>query len=169
MIHVTVPHMPENADPYVAPSPAASSESHALRFAWAETLRQWRLPASNQASGATRAEAMTSAARARLSDVPVALQSDVRRVLAGLTDALSKALGSFKTVWPATAIRLVTLEDQSVLLEWILVDRRFGVMMTTEQGESGWFFVFSAGSSERYEAGTMDQLDLARLVRMMLI
>lgn len=156
------------AGPYCAPSPAAGADSYALQQIWADALRQWRLPATHQADGAAMARSMTQAAYGQLPEVPPVLAQDVKELLARTTESLSRVCAGFPPLFPVSPIRLATLEDESVLVEWILSDRRVGFLLSNHQGESGWFFVYSAGSSERYEAGTMDQLDLDRMLRMMI-
>ena len=68
--------------------------------------------------------------------------------------------------WPP--LRLVTLEDFSYLLEWTFLDRRLGFSFESDPKDSGWYYVYSHNSSERCESGTMDQLELSRLIGMML-
>jgi len=65
-------------------------------------------------------------------------------------------------------LRLSLLEDSSYLLEWTFEDRRLGFSFEQSQKDSGWYFVLSTASSERYESGTMDQLEMSRLIKMML-
>lgn len=65
-------------------------------------------------------------------------------------------------------LRLAVLEDSSYLLEWTFKDRRLGFLFERDPKDSGWYYVYSSGSSERYESGTMDQLDMSRLVKMAL-
>lgn len=61
-------------------------------------------------------------------------------------------------------LRLSELEDGSVLLEWTFKDRRLGFTFEPDPNDSGWYYVFSRGQSERYESGTMDQLEIERLI-----
>jgi hypothetical protein len=65
-------------------------------------------------------------------------------------------------------LRLAALEDSSYLLEWTFKDRRLGFSFEPDPNESGWYYVYSSGSSERYESGTMDQLEMNRLIAMTL-
>jgi hypothetical protein len=61
-------------------------------------------------------------------------------------------------------LRLAALEDSSYLLEWTFKDRRLGFSFESDPKDSGWYYVYSRGSSELYESGTMDQLELRRLI-----
>jgi len=155
------------ADPYCAPSQAASADSYTLQCIWAEVLIQWRRPATHQTQGTTMARAMTQPAYAALPEVPSSTQQAAEELLAKLTASLGELLASLDSAVEFRPIRLAPLDDNSAVLEWIRADRRLGFLLSGEQGETGWFFVYSNGSSERYEAGTMDQLDLNRMIRMM--
>jgi hypothetical protein len=64
-------------------------------------------------------------------------------------------------------IHLALLEDGSIVLEWIRHDRRCGFSLGPDSGLSGWFYVYSAGSSSHSESGSMDQLEMHRLIAMM--
>jgi hypothetical protein len=77
------------------------------------------------------------------------------------------ALGKMETSH-LPALRAVETEDEAVVLEWTFGDRRLGFSFESNPEESGWYFVMSSGSSERYEAGSLDQLEMTRLVRMTL-
>ncbi|MBM4260079.1 MAG: hypothetical protein FJ145_01405 [Deltaproteobacteria bacterium] len=59
-------------------------------------------------------------------------------------------------------LRLAALDDGSVLLEWTFKDRRLGFTFEADPNDYGWYYVFSRGQSERYESGTMDQLEIER-------
>jgi hypothetical protein len=61
-------------------------------------------------------------------------------------------------------LRLSALEDSSYLLEWTFKDRRLGFSFEPDPKDSGWYYVYSKGSSELYESGTMDQLEIERLI-----
>lgn len=72
---------------------------------------------------------------------------------------------------PAAAVpplHTATADDGAFLIEWIFSDRRLGFSLEPTPEESGWYFVRSHGSSERFEAGTLDQLELPRLVELAL-
>lgn len=98
--------------------------------------------------------------------------------LAGVPDPYKQAivlvLNQFVTSLPKRettslpSIRLTALDDLSYLLEWTFEDRRLGFSFEANPKESGWYFVLSTASSERYESGTMDQLEMSRLIRMMM-
>jgi hypothetical protein len=89
-------------------------------------------------------------------------------------EAIARLLNQFANFVPQTEpskfphLRLAALEDSSYLLEWTLRDRRLGFSFEPDAKESGWYYVYSSGSSERYESGSMDQLEMARLIAMTL-
>jgi hypothetical protein len=168
MTEVLVPGPLRYADPYCAPSQAAGADSYTLQRIWADVLSEWRLPATHQVQGIAMARAMTQSAYSTLHEVPSSLQQAARDLLAEITASLGDFLAPLNPAAESWPIRLAPLDDQSALLEWIRADRRLGFLLSDEQGEAGWFFVYSNGCSERYEAGTMDQLDLNRMVRMMI-
>lgn len=99
----------------------------------------------------------------QLAEIPAptreAIQDILQRFASSVSDAVSRKLPS---------LRLASLEDESYLLEWTFADRRLGFSFEPNPKESGWYFVLSTDSSERYESGTMDQLEMSRLVKMML-
>jgi hypothetical protein len=66
------------------------------------------------------------------------------------------------------ALRFMVLEHSSYLLEWTFTDRRLGFSFEADPKDSGWYYVFSSASSERYESGSMDQLEMPRLIEMAL-
>ena len=103
--------------------------------------------------------------RSAYSMVKALKRPDIPQVLA-LLDELADA------AWQADVesnapLRASVLDDGALLIEWTLSDRRLGFSFESNPEESGWYFVFSKGSSERCEAGTMNQLDVPRLVRLM--
>jgi len=95
-------------------------------------------------------------------------------VSGNIREAMRVILNEFATSVPKhemsnfPTLRLASLEDSSYLLEWTFRDRRLGFSFEPNQKDSGWYFVFSNGSSEHCESGTMDQLEMARLISMML-
>jgi hypothetical protein len=94
---------------------------------------------------------------------PQITRDAIRAILHEFAEVLTK----HKTAeWPP--LRLVTLEDFSYLLEWTFLDRRLGFSFESDPKDSGWYYVYSHNSSERCESGTMDQLELSRLIGMML-
>ncbi len=99
----------------------------------------------------------------RLAEVPVPIRQAIEDILQKLASSVPTALTR-----NLPSLRLASLEDASYLLEWIFEDRRLGFSFETNPKESGWYYVFSNGSSEHYESGTMDQLEVNRLVRMTL-
>ena len=88
--------------------------------------------------------------------------------------AIARLLSQFATFVPKRTsnkfppLRLAALEDSSYLLEWTFKDRRLGFSFEPDPKESGWYYVYSSGSSERYESGSMDQLEMSRLIAMTL-
>jgi hypothetical protein len=87
-------------------------------------------------------------------------------------NAIIAILAQFTNLLPSNVagppLRLVLLEDSSCLLEWTFKDRRLGFSFEVNPKDSGWYFVYSSNSSERYESGTMDQLEMSRLISMTL-
>jgi len=89
-------------------------------------------------------------------------------------DAMTGLLTQFASFVPKNEssklppLRLAVLEDSSYLLEWTFKDRRLGFSFEPDPKESGWYYVYFSGSSERYESGTMDQLEMSRLIEMTL-
>jgi hypothetical protein len=86
------------------------------------------------------------------------------------TQAIEAVLTQFASFVPMNeaiklpALRLAALEDSSYLLEWTFKDRRLGFSFEPDPKDSGWYFVYSRASSELYESGTMDQLEIERLI-----
>jgi AbrB family looped-hinge helix DNA binding protein len=70
-------------------------------------------------------------------------------------------------VGDAPKLRLTEADDGALLVEWTLPDRRLGFSIERQPEESGWYFVLSSDTSGLYEAGTMDQLEMERLVGLM--
>ncbi|MCP3959109.1 MAG: hypothetical protein GY719_14760 [bacterium] len=68
----------------------------------------------------------------------------------------------------APDLHLVEEDDGAILIEWAFADRRLGFSIEQQPEDSGWYFVLSNDSSERYEAGRLDQLKMRRLVKIML-
>ena len=108
---------------------------------------------------------ITKIAYSKLSALPV--PQITREAIGGILHEFVKCLPLHETV-ERPPIRLVSLEDSCFLLEWAFMDRRLGFSFETDPKDSGWYYVYSHDSSERYESGTMDQLELNRLVTMTL-
>lgn len=106
---------------------------------------------------------ITRPAYATLRQIPVSSRT---------RDAINAILEQFTNALPpnvaAPPLKLVLLDDSSCLLEWTFKDRRLGFSFEVDPKDSGWYFVYSSDSSERYESGTMDQLEMSRLIRMTL-
>lgn len=100
--------------------------------------------------------------------------NQLAEITAPIKETIQDVLNKFATCVSYTLrmklppLRLALLEDSSYLLEWTFEDRRLGFSFEQDPKDSGWYFVLSTASSERYESGTMDQLEMSRLVRMML-
>ena len=106
---------------------------------------------------------ITKAAYVRLSEMPAS--SYAREAIAPILSRFAEVLPLTHTI-QLPALRLALLEDSCYLLEWTFKNRRLGFAFETDPKDSGWYYVFSDGSSERYESGTMDQLELNRLIDM---
>jgi hypothetical protein len=84
-------------------------------------------------------------------------------------EAIQSLLIKFATsVSSAVTVKLPPLRLAICLLEWTFEDRRLGFSFEQNPKDSGWYYVYSSDSSERYESGTMDQLEMSRLIGMML-
>lgn len=108
---------------------------------------------------------ITKSAYAKLSEISAT--SNVRKAINEILHQIAIDLPLNET-GKLPPLRLALLEDSSYLLEWTFDDRRLGFTFESNPKDSGWYYVFSSDSSERYESGTMDQLELVRLLRMML-
>lgn len=106
---------------------------------------------------------LTSAVYNQLSDMPTSTKEAVQDILNKFAHSVPYPV---RTKLPN--LRLSLLEDSAYLLEWTFEDRRLGFSFEQNQKDSGWYFVLSNALSERYESGTMDQLEMSRLVKMML-
>jgi AbrB family looped-hinge helix DNA binding protein len=83
-----------------------------------------------------------------------------------LFEAFVRAVDGYD-VAGAPKLRLTEADDGALLVEWTLPDRRLGFSIEEKPEESGWYFVLSNDASGLYEAGTMDQLEMERLVSLM--
>jgi hypothetical protein len=98
----------------------------------------------------------------------------LRNISESYRKAIARILTQFVNFVPQTdsskfpPLRLATLEDSSYLLEWTFQDRRLGFTFETDPKESGWYFVLLKTSSYQSESGTMDRLEMDRLIRMMI-
>lgn len=117
---------------------------------------------------ATKPEAIhpiTKTAYAKLSELPAA--QITRDAIGAILHQFMEALAVSGTV-TRPPLKLVPLEESCYLLEWTFKDRRLGFSFETDPKDSGWYYVYSNNSSERYESGTMDQLEMNRLIAMTL-
>jgi len=99
----------------------------------------------------------------QLDAVPTGAKEAIQGVLNQFATSISHTLTA-----KVPPLRLAFLEDSSYLLEWTFADRRLGFSFEANPKDSGWYYVYSSDSSERYESGTMDQLEMSRLVKMTL-
>ena len=118
----------------------------------------WRRPPPSPRSGS-----LTRAALSQLAGADHQRAKMARKILADF----SVAAEAFDTSG-APDLHLTEGDDEMLLVEWVLSDRRLGFSFEKQPEESGWYFVLSNDSSERYEAGTLDQLELPRLIRLAL-
>lgn len=155
-------------DPHDATKPSTNLFSHSLKFEPARDLNLSETVASTNAKVweefvSLKLEAfhpITKPAYAKLRQLSV--PSSTRDAISAILDQFTKALPLSVAAPP---LRLVLLEDSSYLLEWTFKDRRLGFLFEVDPKDSGWYFVYSNDSSERYESGTMDQLEMSRLIR----
>jgi hypothetical protein len=106
---------------------------------------------------------LTSPIHNQLAELPTPTKEAIQDVLKQFETSVSYA--------PTTKLpplRLTILEDSSYLLEWVFEDRRLGFSFEQSPKDSGWYYVYSSDSSERFESGTMDQLEMSRLIEMTL-
>ena len=99
----------------------------------------------------------------RLAQIPSGTKEAIQNVL---NQFLNSVLHIESTNLPPLRLRL--LDDSSYLMEWTFEDRRLGFSFEEDPKESGWYFVFSNASSEHCESGTLDQLEMNRMVGLML-
>jgi hypothetical protein len=147
---------------FEAPEAAASYESRNLRQRrFADMLDTQNALARNQAISAN-IHPLTSDAYSVANILWSPAANEAKEILKRLARAVP-----FESASIEVPIHFALLDDGSVVLEWIRRDRRLGFSLEPDSGSSGWFYVFSAGSSTRSEAGTMDQLEMERLIKMM--
>ena len=99
----------------------------------------------------------------QLGEIPTTTKEAIQDVLKSFATSVSYTLAT-----KLPPLRLTVLEDSSYLLEWTFQDRRLGFYFDQNPKDSGWYYVYSSDSSERYESGTMDQLEMSRLIGMTL-
>jgi hypothetical protein len=107
--------------------------------------------------------ALTKSVYEKLAGIPKDYRDAIQGVLTQLASSVPKSDTN-----KLPPLRLAPLEDSSYLLEWTFEDRRLGFSFEANPKDSGWYYVYSSDSSERYESGTMDQLEMSRLLKMML-
>ena len=146
----------------LAPEQGASHDAFALRKTWVRARLDFLDSASTQYTNRRTTSWFTSSAASVAQSLSRPDLNQVRVLLDELADAAWQA-----NVEPTTPLRASVLDNGTLLIEWTLPDRRLGFSFESNPEESGWYFVFSKGSSERYEAGSMDQLDVPRLLRLM--
>ncbi len=142
---------------------AISAEPVVLTRTLVAMLDSMLEPARVPLRAATTWHPLTREAALQSRTLPRAQALAVRQILEDFAQATSGL-----DVAAAPALRIGEAEDGSILLEWTFADRRLGFSFEPSPEDSGWYFVLSNGSSERYEAGTMDQLEMVRLVTMAL-
>jgi hypothetical protein len=149
---------------YTAPEAAAGAEALTLQVAWRAAIQGFLAPSSRQPR--PWAPSLDPTTR-QAAEFIQRLSSTRRKIAENVLEKLCAVVGSLPLT-ELPPVSAVALEDGSVLLEWTFPDRRLGFTLEPKAEASGWYFVFSNGSSERYEAGTMDQLEMPRLVAAML-
>jgi hypothetical protein len=96
-----------------------------------------------------------------------AVPTGTKEAIQGVLQQFARSISHTPTA-KLPPLGLAFLEDSAYLVEWTFADRRLGFSFEGNPKDSGWYFVFSNGSSERYESGTMDQLEMGRLIGMTL-
>jgi hypothetical protein len=137
--------------------PSHQEEPSAPAFSAAATL--WE---DEDLQNGAAVHPLTKSAYRELPTIPKSQRNAIQFVLNQLAIFLPKGSSTMRP------FRLTLLEDSSYLLEWTFADRRLGFSFESNPDDSGWYYVYSSGSSERYESGTMDQLEVSRLVAMTL-
>jgi len=124
-----------------------------------------RLQDDEDSSQAASTHPLTRVAYERLRDIPVRTREAINEILSKFLNAVESRHLPLPNLPP---LRLKLLDDSSYLMEWTFEDRRLGFSFEEDPTESGWYFVYYNGSSERCESGTMDQLEMKRLINLML-
>jgi len=106
---------------------------------------------------------LTSPVYDQLAEITTSTKEGIQSLLIKFATSVSSAV-----TMKLPPLRLAILEDSSYLLEWTFEDRRPGFSFEQNPKDSGWYYVYSSDSSERYESGTMDQLEMIRLIGMTL-
>ncbi len=149
---------------YDSPDASASRDGQALFDAWSSAMQTYFAPATRQPSAAER-HALTCGAIAQLRRLLGGQRLRIAEDLVG--GFLAAVLAEEPSVHAVPTLRAMEADDGSVLVEWTLEDRRLGFTIEPEVKDSGWYFVLSNASSQRFEAGSLDQLELVRLVAAM--
>ncbi|KYG10994.1 hypothetical protein BE21_58415 [Sorangium cellulosum] len=63
---------------------------------------------------------------------------------------------------------MFTSDNEAIQFEWIWHDRRFGMSFEPNPDESGWFLVTSKRNGDIQEYGALDDLDLNKVIRVLL-
>jgi hypothetical protein len=149
---------------YRVPDEPAGLDAKILLKNWLDAtvrLSSSSAAGSRQAQRSIALHPLTRSVASQLDRLPPGQAEAARRHLTDILEEVNRQ--DVRVVRP---LRLAILDDGSALVEWTFPDRRFGFSFEREPGESGWYFVYSSGSSERYESGTMDQLDIQRMVKL---
>lgn len=146
------------------PEQSAGGDGAAIRQLWWSTyMRDRSALATFQPRHSIRSHPITTHAAHALESLRDPRTANVKRMLEDFLDAIAH-----EDTTDAPELRFALPDDGSILLEWTFKDRRFGMSFEENEGESGWYFVFSREPSSRCEAGTMDQLDMKRMAKLSL-
>lgn len=149
---------------YESPDASASPEGQALLDEWSNAMRAYFAPATRQPSPTERYP-LTCGTIAQLRRL---LDGQRLRIAEELVDHFLRAvIVEDVDLHTVRTLRAIDANDGSVLIEWTFEDRRLGFTIEPEVKDSGWYFVLSNASSQRFEAGSLDQLELPRLVKAM--
>lgn len=130
---------------------------------WENAAAHASLREEDQFSTLEAVHPLTRSIYDQLDAVPTGTKEAIQGVLNQFARSISHTLTA-----KLPPLRLAFLEDSSYLLEWTFADRRLGFSFEANPKDSGWYYVYSSDSSERYESGTMDQLEMSRLIGMTL-
>ena len=145
------------------PEQSAGRDGATIIHLWSDYMRDRSALATFQPTHSIRSHPITANAACAIESLHDRRTVNVKRMLEDFLDAIAQEDTS-----AAPELRFSLPDDGSILLEWTFKDRRFGMSFEEDEGESGWYFVFSREPSTRCEAGTMDQLDMKRLAKLSL-
>lgn len=124
---------------------------------------------ARQSSLLLRAQSLTtdsvlSAARSRLRSVTA-------RVLVRLADKILNELEQILARIDASKLpplQIFELEDGSLLIEWVMPNRRAAITLEQNSADSGWYLLSNEPGNQTETWGYLESLDLAQIVNHMM-